>query len=92
MSESTLVWWSRGKDILTLGIIPLALWCVHQEIRVGKVELILERQAGIESDLRALQIEVAKTNHSLDPTVIKVEKLEERVLLLSDTIRRLEAR
>ena len=82
--------WGKAKDILTIGIIPLAVWIGTQEIRWAKMENVLERQEQIRSDLHDLEIKVAAMQGPLQANTTDVASIEARLEVLTEMVKQID--
>jgi predicted nuclease with TOPRIM domain len=80
--------WSRAKDVLTILVIPMLLWCVRQEIRMVQVEAQGAEVAEIRQQLHALEVKVAGMNAPLVKTSEEVALIHTR---LDDLQKQLQA-
>lgn len=82
--------WNRAKDILTILVIPLLLWCVRQEIRMAKVESVAEDVAELRSDLHDLEIKVAAMQGPVQSNTSDVASLQARLDHLTILIKKID--
>jgi archaellum component FlaC len=71
--------WNRAKDILTILVIPLAVWMGSQEVRMAKLEYVVATQEEIRTDLHDLEIKVAAMQGPIQTNTTDVEEIEARL-------------
>jgi chromosome segregation ATPase len=88
--SSESVTWSRAKDVLTILVIPLLLWCVRQEIRVAKIESVVEVQEQLRSDLHDLEVQVASMRRPIETNRTDVAAIESRLDELTELVKKID--